>query len=58
MSDPEFKEKHSKRLKDKHLKSRQNDFKGAFKIKEVDARRETYKRSKLRVSDIHEINED
>lgn len=58
MSDPEFKEKHSKRLKNKYLKSSENEFKGAFKIKEVDARRETYKRSKLRVTEIHEINED
>lgn len=54
MSDPEFKEKHSKRLKNKYLKTRQNDLKGAFKIKEVDARRETYKRSRMRVNEIYE----
>lgn len=55
MSDPDTREKHSRSYKRnimaKTLKD-SGDHKGAFSLKIVDARKGTYKRKKLRTTDI------
>lgn len=51
MSSPEFKRKHTKT-------NFENDFKGPFKFKEPDFRKEDYRRVKLRVVDIYKGEDD
>ncbi len=59
MASTEFKEKHSKRLRNKYAKSLrdQGDHKGAFSLKVHDARKTEYKREKMRVTDINDEEE-
>lgn len=52
MSSQEYKEKHSKRIKNKYLKGdkEKGDFKGAFSIRE----KEEYKREKFKIKDFND----
>jgi hypothetical protein len=38
-------------------KNFENDYKGSFKIREPDLRKEEYKRKRMRVTEIYETNE-
>lgn len=59
MASTEFKEKHSKRLRNKYAKSLrdQGEHKGAFSLKVIDSRKQEYKRTKMRVTDINDEEE-
>jgi hypothetical protein len=55
MSSPEFNTKNTFRNTKINF---ENNFKGAFKLKEPDPRKEEYKRKRMRVTEIYETNED
>lgn len=53
MSSPEFKINTFRNTKTNY----ENDYKGSFKIKEPDLRKEDYKRKRMRVTEIYETYE-